>query len=482
MLSGAIGRLGIGLSTGATPYEPLLATTNNLISIVLLGLFVGLYSTTGGLRGVIVSDLFQFGLAMAGSIAFAAVLVWESGGPGALIDRVIQLYGAHRAERMLSFVPSAEGPLMPFLVIVGLQWLFQMNSDGTGYLAQRCMACASDRDARIAAVVFAWVQILGRSLVWHVIGVGLLAFYPFVPTDTLDPAFAANRERTFLSAIAELLPAGVQGLMVTTLVAALASTIDTHLNRGSSYLTNDVYKRFVGEFWLKRKTASAELVFVARATSILVLLVGCLVAANLDPIQQGWKISLLVGAGIGAALMLRWVWERINVQSEFAAMVIAIVAGPILPWALPGDDMEWMRLGTMVLVSTGGTVLVAFASRPTDGDVLLAFYRSVRPIGFWDRTARSAGDDPASLRAALGATLRATVACAASLFLTLVGVSKLLLPQPGETWLTPILGILGAALLAPLWWRRLTSQASDAGRDADLQPPMTAVRRDELAR
>ncbi|MYA16296.1 MAG: Na+:solute symporter [Gammaproteobacteria bacterium] len=460
-VAAAVERLGVDLSTGTAPYGHVLATTNNLVSIALLLVFVGLYSTSGGLRGVIASDLFQFGLAMAGSIAFAAILLWESGGPGPLIDHLMDLYGEEQAGRMLSFTPTVEGALMPFLVIMGLQWLFQMNSDGTGYLAQRCMACATDRDARIAATVFAWVQILGRSLIWLVIGVGLLAFYPFSPVDALDPAFAASRERTFLLGIADQMPVGIRGLMVTALVAALASTIDTHLNWGSSYLTNDVYKRFVCQGWLKREPASAELVLVARAASVLVLLVGCLVAANLDSIQQGWRISLLFGAGIGAVLMLRWVWERINVQSEFAAMAIAIVAGPILLWAFPEDDMEWARLGTMVLVSTGGTVIVALVSRPTEREVLSAFYRSVRPVGFWGRTARAVGEDPRSLRRALGTTVFATVACAVSLFLTLVGVSKLILPHPDETWLLPLLSILGAVALTPLWWRRVAGRAAD---------------------
>lgn len=66
---------------------------------------------------------------------------------------------------MLSFSPpsNAGEALMPFLVIVGLQWLFQMNSDGTGYLAQRSMACPTDREARIAGLVFTWLQIFLRS-------------------------------------------------------------------------------------------------------------------------------------------------------------------------------------------------------------------------------------------------------------------------------------------------------------------------------
>ena len=455
---------GIDLSTGATPYSPEVATTNNLISIVLLMAFVALYSTTGGLRGVIATDLFQFAFAMGGSILFASMLLWESGGPAGLMERVFTLYGAERAESLLSFAPTLDEALMPFLVIMGLQWLFQMNSDGTGYLAQRCMSCATDRDARIAAFVFAWVQILGRSLVWLVIGVGLLVFYPFSAADTLDPNFAASRERTFLIGINDWMPIGARGLMITALVAALASTIDTHLNWGSSYLTNDVYKRFICESWLRRQATSNELVTVGRVTSVIVLLLGCFVAANLDSIQQGWKISLLFGAGIGSVLVLRWIWERINVQSEFVAMAVALIAGPILLWAYPDDDMEWLRLGTMVLVSTGATVLAAFTTRPTDGQVLLAFYRNVRPVGFWARTARAAGDDPASVLRTLGRKLLATLTCGGSLMLALVGISKLFLRQPGETWFGTVLFIVGALLLVPLWWQRLMERPDELER------------------
>lgn len=118
--------------------------------------------------------------------------------------------------------------------------------------------------------------------------------------------------------------------------------------------------------------------------------------------------------------------------------------------------MEWIRLGTMALVSTAGTVLVALATRPSDERVLLEFYRTVRPVGFWARTAARAGDDPVAVRRALGATLLAALGCGASLLCMVVGVSKLLLRLPGEHWLPPTLFVLGAFLLAPLWWKRLT--------------------------
>ena len=458
----ATGWLGLNLSTGAAQYATDLATGNNLISIVLLLVFVGLYSTTGGLRGVVSSDLFQFCLAMGGSLVFAIVLLHECGGLSGLTGHIVRLYGETQAEAMLSFAPSLEGALPGFLVIVGLQWLFHMNSDGSGYLAQRFMACEADREARVAAFVFSWVQILGRSLVWLIIGVALLVLYPFGPADSLDPGFAASRERTFLTGISDFMPSGARGLMVTALLAALASTIDTHLNWGSSYLTNDVYRRLICGLWLKRNARDRELVLVARIASVIVLLAGCLVAANLQSIQQGWKISLLFGAGIGAVLMLRWIWERINVQAEFAAMAVSLAAGPTLIWAMPGEDSEWARLGIMVLVSVTATVLITLLTPPSDRQTLLKFYNTVRPVGFWGRTAVLAGDDPAAGRRALGSTLLAALSCGTSLLLLVVGFSGLALRLPGESLLATLPLIVGALLLAPLWWNRLRRSGETA--------------------
>ena len=125
----ATGWMGLDFSTGAAQYGAELATANNVISVALLLLFVGLYSTTGGLRGVIATDIFQFSLAMGGSIVFAIILLGEVGGLSNLTERIVSLYGDGQARRMLSFTPTVEGTAMPFLVIMGLQWIFHMNSD-----------------------------------------------------------------------------------------------------------------------------------------------------------------------------------------------------------------------------------------------------------------------------------------------------------------------------------------------------------------
>lgn len=95
------------------------------------------------------------------------------------------------------------------------------------------MACRGDRDTRIAAVVFTYGQVLLRSVLWLPIAVGLMIFYPFEPGVLMDESFRSGREILFAHGIQDLLPVGVRGLMLAAMLAALASTIDTHLNRGS---------------------------------------------------------------------------------------------------------------------------------------------------------------------------------------------------------------------------------------------------------
>ena len=446
------------LGSTATGLAPAVAAANNLLSIALILAFTTLYSTTGGLRAVVATDVVQFALAMVGTVIYAVVVVDAAGGLGGLTDRVAELYGAARASELLSFSApdTGWGVLGPFLTIVGLQWFFQMNSDGTGYLAQRSMACKSDRDARLAGVVFAWAQIVARSLIWVVIAVGLLVVYPFGAAEASAEGFVAGREILFVTGVADLLPAGARGLMLVGLLAALASTIDTHLNWGAGYWSNDLYGRFYAEHLRKREATSRELVVAARLSNLLILAIALGIMANLGSIQEGWTTSLLLGAGMGSVLVLRWLWERINLWSELAAIATSLVLAPVLLFGFDlsdAPDEDALRLAVMAAVSTLAAVGVTFVTPPTDEATRVAFYKRVRPFGFWGRTAVAAGDDPARSRRGLANRLGLTATTAASLFLVLVGAGRLLVPAPDAAAWASWLYLLAGFALVPVWVR-----------------------------
>ncbi len=448
-IQGAVLALGVPLASGVTGLATDVATTNNLISILLILAFTALYSTTGGLRSVIATDTVQFSVAMLGTLIYAVVVVVRAGGLGGIVDGLVEHYGAATSERILSWAPGARDALLPFLVIIGLQWFFERNSDGTGYFAQRMMACRSDDAARRAAILFTWLQIVLRSLLWLVIAVGLLLIYPFDPAAAGGEGFVAARETTFATGIRDLLPPGLRGLMLTGLLAALASTIDTHLTWGASYWSNDLYLRILNRSLLRREPSARELVRVARLSNVVILGLALLIMANLGSIQTAWYVTLLFGAGTGAVLVLRWVWERINLYSELTAIAVSLVLAPIL---LLTVQAEWIRLLLMASISTLAVIGVTLLTPPTPEETLVRFFRRVDPPGFWRRTARQAGSDPARPIAALRRGAWLTVTMSLSLYLLLIGCGKLLLPAPGVSRIVPWALIAGALATVALWW------------------------------
>ncbi|MCH7504510.1 Na+:solute symporter [PVC group bacterium] len=438
----------LDMTSAITQLHPSIASTNNLISIFALLAFTALYSMTGGLRSVVLTDIFQFTIAMVGTLLYAFIVVKKIGGMDELIHKLYIYYGDEVAQQRLSLFPPLSQCFIPFVVVISLQWVFQMNSDGTGYLAQRTMACRTDQDARLAGVIFTWVQILLRSLIWVVIGVALLVLYPVTIEQFQSADFAGQREALFVFGINDHLPMGVRGLMLTGLLAALASTIDTHLNWGASYWSNDIYQRLICQAWQKRTPHRRELVLVARLSNIVILVLAIIVMMNLGSIEKAWLLSLLFGAGMGAVLVLRWLWERINLYSELASIIVSLVMAPIL---LIWVTDEWLRLLYMAVTSSLAAILITFVTPPTHPHVLKKFYERVRPVGFWHMSAQLAGRPRGEAFTKFKFLSRVTLSSVCSLFLILTGSVRLLLPIPGGfSWTSWIL-ILAGLVLCPFW-------------------------------
>ena len=436
-------------------------TAANLISVIVIVAVTTFYSTTGGLRSVVATDLVQFAIMMVATAAFAVYIIIEVGGLGALTEGIRERFAGGgpagmTPDELTAFTPSrAKDAGLAVLAVLGLQWLLQTNSDGTGYLAQRTMACRSDADARQAAVVFTVAQVFLRSLLWLPIGLGLLLIFP--PDLGADPdTLQRVREASFVRGVSDLLPAGLKGLMVTAMLAALASTVDTHLNLVSSYWTNDLYKRFYCR-WRKREASARELVWVARLSNIVVLLLAMVVMSQLGSIKEAWEKSLLLGAGVGVPLLLRWLWWRLNAWGELACMAASLILSPILltMWA---DTSAYVQLLIMGAAGTGVAILVSLATRPESMSLLREFYVRARPPGFWGPVAESARRDPAAGPRFLGRSMAAVFIASLSIFSLLTALGSLLAGSPAPTWfpnreLWLIMVSAVGVILIPLWWR-----------------------------
>ncbi|MBQ91010.1 MAG: sodium transporter [Acidimicrobiaceae bacterium] len=460
---GLVETLGVPLSIGG-PASPdvWIRTASNLISLLLILVVTALYSATGGLRSVAATDVVQIGIMFVGTLAFSVFVIREIGGLGEMTARVQTLFAGGGPDgitpsELLAFTPGqAKDAALTVLSMLALLWLINSVSDGSGYLAQRSMACRSDRDARTAAVVFTFAQVVVRSLIWLPIAVGLLVLFPPDPSLPAE-LLQGDREATFVRGMAELLPVGVMGLMLTGMLAALASTVDTHLNWGASYWTNDLYKRFVCQAWRGTEPSGRSLVWVARGSSLVILLIALGIMTQLTSINQAWQINLLFGAGLGVVQVLRWLWWRMNAWGEISAMAMSAVAAPILLTSF-GDDQQALRLLLMGALSTLAALAAVWLKGPESSEVLSEFYRRVRPVGYWGPVGATL--DPADVATGprrLGRALAAVFLCAVSVFCTLVGLGSWMLGSPApaglptSVWVVSLLLLAGA--LGPLWYR-----------------------------
>ncbi len=426
---------------------------------VCLGL-TATYSILSGLWGVVLTDFFQFALAVAGAVVLAVFAVHAVGGMDALEAGLARGYGS--SDAALALLPAGGAAWMPAItlaVYLGVNWwaAWYPGSEpgGGGYVAQRIFACRSERDGVLATLWFNVAHYAIRPWPWIVVALATTILYPGL----------ANPREGYIRAVVDLLPAGLLGLMVASFAAAYMSTISTQLNWGASYLARDVYQRFVAPDASERR-----LVAVSRAATLLLLVASLLVTYLMGTIEGAWRFLLAMGAGTGLVLILRWYWWRISAWSEIAAMTGSLAVSMVL-WFGAGLDPDdpaqwaWIMLAT-VGISTVLWVGVTMLTPPEEEATLVSFYRRVRPGGpGWARVARLSGygREPVA-----GSPFNALnwVAGVVAVYASLFGVGRLVLGGLAEAapW-------LAAAALAFGWIARDLRRHPERAGPADGAAP-----------
>ncbi len=401
---------------------------------VLAGLFLLTlgYTLLSGLWGVVLTDVLQFGLAMAGSILLAVLAVDAAGGLGSLIDQLRLVHGPEAAARTLALVPPQREAFWAFVIYVAVKGWSSGNTEGNGYIAQRLLATRNERDARLAALWYAVANFVLRPWPWILVGLVAFVAYPGLE----DP------ESGYVRVMLDQLPNGLRGLMLASLLAAFMSTVDTQLNWGASYLTYDVYRRF-----LRPGASEVALMRVARASVVLLAALGALATLALPSISGAWKFLASISAGTGLILLLRWLWWRINAWSEIGVMAASLLLanGLLLFTDIPFP----FSLALVVAISVPFALALTFLTSPEEPAHLRAFYERVRPAGWWGPVAAELGEKEQRLGVRpWGEVVSATL----GVYALLLGVGGLLLGRVAFGWGCLALGL--ATLLALLGRRK----------------------------
>ncbi len=357
---------------------------NASLTILALLLIVMVYSSIGGIRGVILTDLFQFVIAIFVSIVFAWYAIDSVGGLEQMQVKLVDLYGAEKTKYLTEFVPSFSNPLIPFqifLIYVVVQWWVRYDSDGSGYIAQRINTAKSAKDAQKGSLLFAIAFIALRSWPWIIIGLVSLILFP-LEYDTAGKILG-DRESYYPIIMTKVLPVGLVGLAFTSLMAALMSTVDTHLNWGSSYLTNDIYRRFV-----KPEASQKEMILFSRIMVVIITVLAVLVSSQMSSIEGAWKFFINAASGLGIAQLIRWFWWRANAWTEISSMITAVVATILAPILFPEMSANDPNFSSYALVGIAlssfiVSIIVTLMTNPVQDEVLNNFITKCKPVGFW---------------------------------------------------------------------------------------------------
>jgi Na+/proline symporter len=376
-----------------------------------------IYTALAGLTGVMLTDFFQFILAMTMSVLVAVLAVIKMGGMSIILGKLSAIYGHSQAESMTAIIPTTvEGAMMPisfFLIYVALQWWTSGNTDGGGYAAQRMIAAKNEKHALLGYLWYNIAHFCLRPWPWIVVGLVAAVQFPYLPN---SGGVLPDPEQGYIKVMVDALPIGVLGLALAGFLAAYMSTVDTQMNWGASYLINDFYKRFINKSATERHYVLASII-----ATVIICVCGAGMTFLMQSIVSGWELLTQIVAGIGLVYILRWYWWRVNAWSELSALATALVTAVALkifasPWFaakfLTAEKLasmpQWLggslkTLNTMIFPTTllvlvpicmAVWITVTLLTKPVDDERLIEFYKRVRPGGpGWDRIRKKIGID-----------------------------------------------------------------------------------------
>ena len=365
-----------GLLLGLSPFQCVFYTS--LLTVI--------YSTLGGLRSVIVTDFVQFILAMIGSIWACIYIVNldEIGGLSSLFAHV-------NVQNKLDFFPDFNDydSLFSILIIpIAVQWwsVWYPGAEpgGGGYIAQRMLSAKNEHGAVKATLLFNIFHYALRPWPWILIALSSLVIFPEL--DDISKNFPYIDSKVIghdlaYSAMLSKLPNGLLGLMLASLIAALMSTLSSHLNWGSSYITLDFYKRFINV-----RASENKIVLVGKISTILLMILSSILALYLESALSAFKILLQIGAGTGLIFILRWFWWRINAFTEITGMIVSFLIALYFEFlhhqlfSFQFTTDEQLIIG--VFLTTFSWLSITLLTKPTDVNKLSEFYNLVKPKGY----------------------------------------------------------------------------------------------------
>ncbi len=375
----------------------------NQYALILIAI-TAIYVIKGGMIRVVITEVVQFFVLAIASFAVGVIAMMKV--DPALLHKVVPpgwdnvFFGWHLGLDWSNLLPSASekiaqdgyglfGFFVMMLFFKGV--LISAAGPAPNYDMQRVLSSKTPREA---SMMSAWVNIvLTPPRYFLVVGLTVLAAAFFGP-NIRAMGTNMNFELVLPYALGKFVPAGLLGFLIAGLLAAFMSNFAATVNAAPPYFVNDIYKRYINPH--AQPKTYVRLSYLA---SFAVVVIGVLIGWNVTSVNAVvlWIVSGL-WAGYTGSNVLKWYWWRFNGYGYFWGMVAGIVSALVLAWpnlltSVPVVHRLLARYSinpdvTIVFplvlgISLIGCILGTLLTKAESDEVLMDFYRRVRPWGFW---------------------------------------------------------------------------------------------------
>lgn len=280
--------------------------------VIFLALVIVLYTATGGLWAVIVTDVLQFVILATAVLIIVPLAFDKVGGLSGFLESTPEDFFALTTDEIT--------PL--FYIGFGIYNLCYIA--GNWAYAQRYTSVKTPKDARKVALLFGCLYTIS-PVIWMLPPMIYRIYNP-----SLDLA-AGEANHAYMYMSKAVLPAGLLGLMVGAMVFATASSVNTTINIVSGVFTNDIYKN------LKKKAGDRELILVARISTAAFGVFAMVIALSVDRMGGILSVIWAVGAVTGGAMFIPMLWvlfsKRHTGTSVLTTTLICLAVNSFFKWS-----------------------------------------------------------------------------------------------------------------------------------------------------
>ncbi len=346
-------------------------------AIIGLALFAAAYSLYGGLAAVAWTDVIQVTLLVVGGLITSLIALDYVTPEGGIINGLNHIYDT--AGDKFHMILKKENPEFMNLpgigVLVGGLWVANLYYWGFNqYIIQRTLAAKSLKESQRGIIFAAFLKMIIPLIV---VIPGIIAYVMFYQpegtalVDGVQDAFSksgggVNYDKAYPWLIGSFVPAGLKGLVVAALAAAIVSSLASMVNSTSTIFTMDIYRPYMA-----KKDGKDRDVQVGRISGAIALVIAIFVAPALGNIDQAFQYiqeyTGLVSPGVLAVFLLGLFYKKTNNKGAIVGILVSIPIALMLktpslelPWM---DQMFYTFLLTMVII-----VGVSLTTNPNDDD------------------------------------------------------------------------------------------------------------------